>query len=840
MTFVKPPVIDDAALAAWRAATDQPWWSGARLKSVRHTTLSPGGRCALTLFESVDDTHATTGRPHPRLRVSLPPVEDPQPATAFIASEEPEVHASADTFASWLATAWKTAAEDLVGEVPDEVPATSQAYYRNSLRTQRTARFFTSARNHAQKALPTEHKARAMAAIQVLEARAYAGSIPFDDHDTGTYHSFGHDAPFVHYLEAMLDALPAAGSADMALLAPEQAESVRRQRRQARAHLDHLMRHKYAYEMVVETDIEKKLGGLLIDRKTRHIVSETPESAGEAMPAYELLRIRPTAEHPHAGEWIHRAPEGLRQTDGTVIDVDDNMLRRISIDAKRLTFQRAPGDARLRQGIRVDWDGNSWIQPGKLSWVGWAGHCDIKAVLEQVGITLTGAEYDTSVTEYRSDSGATTFYNRDLVLEMVASAMELGSIYLPTDGSNAIRRGITRFGGARNDSRPDRIQLAGASQGQSLRWPLSQRADTLKVTELEIDGEQVDLARAFYRWHPVDGVIDFEANPRFVKTIEGDTSLLDISGARLVATLQEDAYDDDGYPTRTERTLTLDLREGTEHKDRIYLGSQLLQPSERTLWKVYLDPTTGEVEGQVVQMVRDDNGWREESLPEKTVQLQLDLPLAVTLSREMKRDDPKMYRSLLDVALHTGQNICADTDMRSEVWNGVVTHIDATLVGEDIERSTEHWRIDLSARFGDATLEYYLRRDPSGEPEAWCPVHNESSGGQQPDFLWQDFPDVGTKGIVNGDWAVNQTMLRRQLIQLDQRPGFPGGVYVHDDHIKNVYEVQFAALGGFRFSIVHNNKRWGFRDEDLWKAHVTKLEALRAAAIIADRADRIA
>ena len=530
MPLLEPPVIDPAARAALQGAPEQDWWTGTRLKKVRHTELSPGGRVALTLFESVEDTHLTTGRPHPRLRVSLPPVDDAGTESAFKAPDDATHNATAAAFAEWLSTAWDTASAELVGELPDDVADTSREWHRNSLRTQRTARFFASASAHVDDALPAAERAAARAALRTLEDRAYAGDIQFDDHDTGTYHSFGHDAPFVHYLESVLEALPEAGSAAMALLSPAQAESVRRQRKQARAHLDHLMRHKYAFEKVVESDIEKQLGGLLIDRQTRHIASETPESAEQNVPAYELLRIAPTAEHAHAGAWLHRAADALRLRDGTEVEVEDDLLRRIPVEASRLTFERMPGDARLRAGVRVDWDGNGWIQPGEIGWVSWAGHCDIKAVMEQVGITLTGAEADTSVTEYRSDTGGTTVYNRDLVLEMVASAMELGSTYLPTDGSDPIRRGITRFGGARNDSRPDRFQLAGSRPGQSLRWPLSQRADTLVVTEVELKGEKLDLAKAFYRWHPDPEAIDFAANPRFVKTIEGDTSLLDISG----------------------------------------------------------------------------------------------------------------------------------------------------------------------------------------------------------------------------------------------------------------------------------------------------------------------
>ena len=35
-----------------------------------------------------------------------------------------------------------------------------------------------------------------------------------------------------------------------------------------------------------------------------------------------------------------------------------------------------------------------------------------------------------------------------------------------------------------------------------------------------------------------------------------------------------------------------------------------------------------------------------------------------------------------------------------------------------------------------------------------------------------------------------------------------GGVYVHDDRIRNIYEILVAGFSGYNFSIVRDNKRW--------------------------------
>jgi len=828
-------VVDDPFLSA--DPTRRPGWTGTRIKSIRHEPLRPGGRAQLTLFEVAQ----AGGRPHPRLQTSLPPVDDPFDGDVLVV-DDAAIPDTAEGFETWLESAWEAATKGAVNDIDmDLAPAESRQYYRNSLRTQRTARFFTRARVLLDTHVAADHRTAAHAALRRLEDHAYAGVLPYDDADTGTYHSYGKDAPFVHYLETLLDSLPADGSEAMGLLPPVQQESIRRQRRQARAHLDHLMRHKYAYEGIWEADIEKRLGGMLIDRDTRRVVSETPESRTTPTPAYEMLRVDPTSNHAHAGAWVYRSADGLHLQDGANVDVPDDQLRRVPVDGARLTFQRSPGDARLRSGVRFDWNGNGWLSPEKVGWVDWAGHCDIKAVMEQLGITLTGTEHKTSVTEYRSDTGQTTTYTRDLLVEMVASAMELGSLYTRSDGSGVVRRGLTQFGGARNDSRPDRLQFAGRSRRQGLRWPLSQRQDTLVVKAIEKDGQALDLDRVFHRWIPVDDALDFEANPLFEKTIEGDYSLLDISGSRVEAVLQEDGFDDAGYPTRTPLDVVIDLREDApESAKRVYLGAQLHDASRRTLWKVWLDVDQARVDAKVVAVERDaDGAWTETEQAGEGVVLRLARPLQLTISREMKRDDPAMFRTLLDTALRTGQNICADTDMRAEVWNGVVTRIEADRVALDRARRVEHWRVKIRARFGTATLEYYMRRDARGEPQDWCPVKGESASDKQPDFLWQDFPDVGTKGVVNGDWVVNKAMLDRGIITLEQRWDMPGGVYVHDDHIKNMYEILFSSMSGHKYTIVHDNKRWGFDDESHWQGHIDQLGSWRKSRLEPDGADTV-
>ena len=123
-----------------------------------------------------------------------------------------------------------------------------------------------------------------------------------------------------------------------------------------------------------------------------------------------------------------------------------------------------------------------------------------------------------------------------------------------------------------------------------------------------------------------------------------------------------------------------------------------------------------------------------------------------------------------------------------------------------------------------------MRRHPQGTPEAYCPVHGEGLESP-PDFLWQEYPDVCSKGKLDGTWIVNDKMVDRAIVEVNQKEQGEGGFYVWDDHIKNVYELLFAAMGDYRWTVVHNNKRFGFTDQATWKNAVDQLKALRSEAL---------
>lgn len=808
-------VIRDEAMAAFEGLTDEPGWAGVRLKDVRSEALSPGGRARLTFFERVEDE----GRPHPRLRASMPPAVDPSPPTFDPPTGVP---GSVGEAAAMLRAALDAArpllqpgAAELAG-----APKGSERYFHNSVRTQRTAALFDSLRRGVAAwiragALVGDAADGALLALRALEDEAYAGEVRFDDADTGAW--YGYDAPFVSWLERLLASLPEPDGEDFAVLAPEQQTSVERQREQAQAHLDWLMRHKVAVRGVRETDIERTVGGLLIDRRTRLIVSEVAATADSLVPEYELLHL---ASGPHEGEPVYRDGARLRLQDGA--EVPAGPVESEPVDVADVTFLRAPDDPRLRAGARLDWDGDGWVRAGELDWVGWAGHCDVKATLEQLGVTLSDGP---TLTEHRTDTGQTTAWSRELLLEALSSMLELGSLYRTADGEDTIRRGIQRFGGARNDSLPDRLQLRGVAQGRNFRWPIVGRQDSFRVTSAEIGGARLDLGRAFYR-HTLQGA-SFVDNPAVLEIVDDDCAIIDVSGAVLEAEVLCDVIDElTGAPRQERRTAVIDL--GAE-AGRSFLGTHLRDAARREVYRVTLDRGASAVVAELERWQKVGARWVARPVPELTLTIPLQMPLRATLSRETKRDDPALYQTLLGAALRQGQDICADTDMRAPVWNGKVTRIHARKVGEDAPTRTERWRVDLTARFGDASLEYLVRRGPSGEPEAFTPVAGEDDVAQTPDFLWQDFPDVGSKGVEGGRWVVNEAMLERDIVVVEDDRTAPGGIYVQDDHVKNTFEVLFAALGGYPYTIVHDNKRWGFRSEEAWRAAVDGAAALRGA-----------
>lgn len=830
---------------------------GTRIKTVRHTPILVNGRCVVQLFEAAP---GAPGRAHPRLRLSFAP---PDPAAAAPSAPDPLLDearppgpppADGEAALRALGALWRARFPAL--RPPAAEALGSPAYHAHQGWVQRKARYLRACAATLQGwadegRLSSAAAARCLARLSdqlsfgLLDhapgVEDNVGRIVFDDNDTGTYHAFEGDAPFVHALERIEASLPAEGAPGWAALSAEAQAAVGRQRRQLRAHLDHLMRHKYAHNGIDELDIERSLGGQLIDRQTRAVASERPESAGGLRPEHERLEV---AEGPLAGRAVARDGALLRLVETWAPLPPETPLRRAPIAPEQLSFRRAPGDPRLRAGQRFDWDGDGMVSPGPIGWISWAGHCDVKAILEQLGLDLGGeGAAAPALVEHRVETGARTTLDRALILELLAASLELGSDHLRLDTGALVRRGARRFGGARFDARPDRLQLQGLGPGQGLRWPVDGRSDRLRLLRLQPrGGAPVPLGQAFARRVPAFDPLRIEDNPRFLKVVDGDCNLIDVREHLLDFDVVDDVIDlQTGQLRREPRRLSLPLWPAADDPPpalgeaalptRALLGALLTDPARRGLARVWLDRLAWRIEVERLRAEPEPGGGfvlvPEGGPPE---QIPLDPAGALTLSREQRREDPAQFSALLDRALRAGENICADTDKGPEVWNGVVLGLECDQPDESLLTRTERWRVKVRARFGEGTLDWLVERSEDGRPLRWCPaVHDDDAAGW-PDFLWQELPDVASKGLEGGAWVVNAAMHRRGLLSVRPGAGDAPEPFVEDDHIKHIYEQLYCALGGYPYTLLLDNRRYGFRDARSWQAAIDALRTPTAQA----------
>ena len=797
------------------------WWRGVCLAEVRTGPVTGiSGLARLTLFAS----GPAGGPSHPRLQVQLEPPADPRPPQRL--SEPPgQVLGDRGAFEAWFEQSFAAAGALLRGDDLGSEPNPHDRSLLHGVIAQRKQRLFAEARELLQEAgrgWPEDERARACRWLVQREALAFAGRYTFPDADSGA-RGFRGERAYVHVLERLIESLPREGTRAFALLPGEGREAVRRQRRQAQAHLDHLMRHVHAQGAIAETDVERSVGGRLIDARTRQVVSEDPASAGSVVPAFQLLRIAPASSHALAGAYVYRDGGTLRRRDGTPVEVAPADLRAIPVAAAQLTFERAPRSPLLRAGVRFDWDESGAAELEPRHWLGASGDWEIQAALEVLGLEL--AEVPT-VTEFRSDTAATTRFDRDAILEILAGALELGSVYTRVDESGEVLAGAGALGRGRRQGWSDRLQLEGLGEGRHFRWPLERRLDHFTVVAAEDGGGPWDMGEVFLRQLSDLEQLDFYPNPRLRRVVEERYAVIEASGARLTARGELDAFDrGSGAWVRRAETLVIDLRPEAP-PGRQLLGTHVVDPGSREVYRVWLDAGVPEVVAELERWERGDAGFSPRPVPERTMRLPLVRPLKATLSREQTRDDPRLFEALFD-AVRSGLPIAADTDLRAEIHSGLVTAIELERLAAREETGVERWRARLRARCGKLELDFLLKRNGRGEPVAFCLSRAPDEEEPGPERLWRHLPDVGALAWLNGEWAVNRSMLERQLVQLEIAPWAEGGVDVAHEHLESAFEVAWAALAGYPYTIVHENRRYGFADELAWEKTCRRLEALR-------------
>ena len=818
-------VVLDENYQRFEQAPNRRWWAGTPVDEVRDTPLELGGRTRLRLFSPQG------GQSRPRLQVEALPVTDTQ-LPGLLDALPSQIPASATELRDLVADALGSLAPLLdaqdLAPGSEEQPRSGQRHRQNTVAALRKRRLFGRARellddcgqSGGWSAAELTAGARA---LTELEWQAYCGEMLLEDQDMGTYYAYTEDKAFVHYLELLLEALPRPGGEAWAVLPRDQRQAVERQRAQVTNHLDYLMRRRYAHDGVIEADIERSLGALMVQRSTHRVVSHDDWAMGEEqVPGFELLQVDPHSGGPHAGAWIHRASDDLRLFDGTVITVDPRHVQATPLEAGQITFLRAPGDARLRPEMHFDWDSNGYITDEPLPWIKWAGFCDVQALMELLGLTLMNSG---GVTEYRSDTGQTITYSPELLREMMASVLELGSDYQRVDTGERVRLKERVKGGIRADDRHDRLDFLEPDGRQIVYWPLEGLREDFEVIGMEEpDGQTLDPVAGFHQYMPGEQRLEMLPNPRFQRRAGGNNHYIDAVGLLLKVNVRVDVFDDEtGYFRREKQQTLVDLRD-EPLQTRCFLGTRLWSSARREVFRYYLDRTDETMVAELDRYELRDGRWQARTLPEHAKRRQLIKPLTCSLMREVLRDNPTFFYPLLEAALRRGEGIIVDSAMGGEVWNGVVTRIDARMTESDPQTRVERWQVFLEARHGKNTMDFLLRRAEDGTVKDACPAPGPDGWGDYPDFLWQYQPDVAPVVQHQGNTLVNLSMYGHGIITVDPSSS---EVKVLDDHVGNVHEILHCALAPCPWIIVHQNRRYGFIDRKSWKRVVEKLAALR-------------
>ena len=112
-------VVRDEAYQRYLSVTQEADFGGSRVKDLRETPLTPGGRVRMTLFErSLDEE-----RPHPRLRTEMPPAKDPAPSSTPLYSLPSPAPADAAAFRASVRAALDAAADHLAARDLDAAGA---------------------------------------------------------------------------------------------------------------------------------------------------------------------------------------------------------------------------------------------------------------------------------------------------------------------------------------------------------------------------------------------------------------------------------------------------------------------------------------------------------------------------------------------------------------------------------------------------------------------------------------------------------------------------------------------------------------------------------------------
>lgn len=625
--------------------------------------------------------------------------------------------------------------------------------------------------------------------INLSHADAFRGrDIKFDRADTGSYWSYGHDAPFVHVYEKMLDAMPASD--------PRRA-SIQNQ-------IDFIFTHKYVPNgSVNENNAENALGLVAIDKSSRNVVSIKPATVDHTTPSYETIQINPSAGGEHAGKqvvWDNAKDKYFFQ--GTTTEVPAELHDKFKrTDAGDVVFRRAAEGESLRENFKFDWDGNRMLNAENIN-TGWWGHCDIKAVMETIHADMKGSA---GVKEYRSDTGKTTDYSRSDLLETMSSTLNYGGEYVEYGSGKSVSFGETQFGGARNDDRPDNIHLnvGGRYRSFNVRFESMTKPNST---------ETIDPNTSFAEYKLGEDGKSFSKNEEFMQKNQGDTHIINGADRKIEARNEYYTVNESGQWVENKDKITID----PSGDQKVLLGTDIRDIGNRSLTRYYYNPKTKELSSMDVSFKRNAEG---KYVANEGTERNIGKSNGILLGREMQSgDDAEGKARITDNALRTGNSIATDSSKGKEVWNGAAYNL-----REDVAWRSEDGRFEKIDIHVDAVFGSFKSGSKLNELDAEGKVVRTFEENAPVDFFWRDVPRVAPLIRENGKWYLNKAMVDRGVLDLQNLNGSL-------DAVRDLNDLLYLGINSKDsqkvFTIVHEGKRYVYNTEDAWKADVAKLEGL--------------
>lgn len=730
----------------------------------------------------------------PDMKIANREIVDPEAKETIIADTDVSAVGTGEDFKAKLTELYEANKGFLIpekAELAEKLGGDESFYAYNNVSGSRIEKFFEEAHGLIAKSGLTGDEAKAARkAVNIAHADAYRGrAIDFDRANTNSYWSYGSDSAFVHVYEKMLDSLPEDHPAR---------EGIQNQ-------LDHTFSKKYVPDgKVHEDDIENSLELTAIDKENRAVVSMVKDSMDSVTPTYETIKIPEGADSELAGKavyWDHNADKYFLEggKDEVPAELVDSLER---TPAHEVTFRRKTEGESAREGFKFDWNGNRMMDQEPIN-TGWWGHCDIKAIMEAVHADMDGSA---GVKEYRSDTGKTTDYGRDDLLEIMASQLNMGGQYKVHGTGENVYLGDNQFGGARYDKRPDKLFMQVNGRYQDFNIHIK------NLSEVGNAGENVDVSESFSKFKADEKRESFEANEDLMQTIQGDTNIISGNDRKIEAQVEYYTVNESGAWVEKKDDVVI----APDGDEKVLVGTDILNIGTREMRRYYFNPKTKELSSANVTFEKNDDGKFEAKEGSSHV---VGHSSNLLLGREMKAgDEVESKVALVDMAKRTGTQLSADSDTDQEVWNGATYRIHEKVEWRSEDGRFERISLNTDSVYG--TGKSGTKINELDEEGNVIKTHEMSS---PVDFFWRNTPRVAPIVNENGKWHLNSEMMERGLLDLNN-------LDTSLESFRNLNDLMYLGLQSKDkekvFTIVHDGKRLVYDTEDAWKADVERLEAL--------------